>query len=170
VDITVSEGDVLNVAGLALNVIHTPGHSPGHVCFYLREEKALFTGDHVVGAGTTAIGPPKGDMALYIDSLRKLLKYDTELLCPGHGPVVRVPARKIQELIDHRLDREEQVLGLLRDGKETVEELVKEIYPELPERLINAAKGQAKAHLVKLENEGRVASRTEGEEEHYSPL
>lgn len=156
VDHVVEEGDVLEAGGLHLEVVHTPGHAPGHICLFLRERRALFTGDHVVGRGTTAISPPQGDMAAYVHSLRKLLVYDAEVLCPGHGPVVRTPRQKVEELIEHRLDRERQVLGLLERGLNTIDELRLEIYPELEARLANAARGQMLAHLTKLVDEGRV--------------
>lgn len=167
---TLEDGETIEVDGLHLEVIHTPGHSPGHICLYLRERRMLFTGDHVVGRGTTAIMPPKGDMALYIDSLRRLFDYEAELLCPGHGPVVRVPQLKIQELIDHRLDRERQVLDGLRRGQRQIETLLQEIYPELSPRLLPLARGQILAHLIKLEREDRVRAEVSGEETSYRLL
>lgn len=164
------DGEIIEVDGLHLEVIHTPGHSPGHICLFLREHRMLFTGDHVVGRGTTAISPPQGDMALYVDSLRRLLGYEAELLCPGHGPVVRLPQLKIQELIEHRLDREQQVLDGLRRGKAQIEALLKDIYPELETRLLSAARGQILAHLIKLEREGKVRAEVSGEETLYQVL
>ncbi len=156
VDTVVEDGDTLAVDGHEIEVIHSPGHSPGHICLYLRGAKALFSGDNVPGAGTTAIAPPQGDMGQYVESLRRLLAYDIETIYPGHGPAIKEPRRKIQELVDHRLDREEQVLGCLRRGKGTIEEMVREIYPELDRRLLGAARGQVLAHLIKLERERRV--------------
>ncbi len=159
----VQEGDVLDLGGgVHLEFIHTPGHSPGHMCIYLREKKLLFTGDHVLGAGTIDINTRHGDMALYIESLKKLLAYDVGMILPGHGPLVKEPRKKIQELIQHRMDREEQVLGLLRQGKNTVEEMLSYIYPELDQRLWREAREQIGAHLIKLEREGRVKTLEEG--------
>lgn len=163
-----ADGDVLAVGEAELEVIHTPGHSPGHICLYLRPAGVLFAGDQVVGAGTTAINPPEGDMAVYIRSLRRLLDYDVTLLCPGHGPPVRDARRKIEELIQHRLEREEQVLAGLRRGRCTIKDLVSDIYPELDSRLLPAAEGQVLAHLTKLEQEGRVSSLAKGEETRYA--
>ena len=154
----VEEGDILALDGLCLEVIHTPGHSPGHLCILLREGGILFSGDHVLGMGTTAMRPPEGDMAQYIDSLRKLLDYDIKMICPGHGPPITAPRRKLEELIQHRLEREQQVLTGLSRGTVTAKELVAEIYPELDSRLYEMAQGQVMAHLVKLEREGKVAS------------
>ena len=157
-DKVVEDGNTLAVDSVSLEVIHTPGHSPGHVCILLKEEGILFSGDHVLGLGTTAMRPPEGDMAQYIDSLRKLLEYDIQLICPGHGPPIRAPRRKLEELIQHRLEREQQVLSRLQAGRATIEELVHDIYPELDSRLYQAAEGQVLAHLTKLEREGKVAS------------
>jgi len=167
IDATVEEGEALAVGSLRLRVIHTPGHSPGHICLFLEGGGVLFSGDHVLGAGTTAISPPKGDMVQYLASLRKLFDYPIQLICPGHGPAVREPQRKLQELLEHRREREEQILSLLKQGVATVEALVKEIYPELHERLLEQAHGQVRAHLIKLAGEGRVAAQT-GDEEAYS--
>jgi len=167
-DRVVAEGDVLSLDGVRLQVIHTPGHSPGHICIYIKEEGVLFSGDHVLGMGTTAMRPPQGDMALYIDSLRKLLDYDIQMICPGHGPPIREARRKLEELIQHRLEREEQVITGLRQGKATVSELVAEIYPELDHRLYEAAKGQVLAHLIKLEREGKVSTTGREEDARYT--
>jgi glyoxylase-like metal-dependent hydrolase (beta-lactamase superfamily II) len=164
VDKVVEDGDTIG----GLQVIHTPGHSPGHICIYMKEERILFTGDHVLGMGTTAMRPPQGDMAQYIDSLRKLLNYDIGMICPGHGPQIREGRRKLEELIQHRLEREEQVIAGLKRGKATIKELVTEIYPELDRRLHEAAKGQILAHLIKLEREGKVSSLGTGEDARYS--
>jgi glyoxylase-like metal-dependent hydrolase (beta-lactamase superfamily II) len=125
----------------------------------------LFSGDNALGMGTTAISPPpRGDMARYIESLRRMQALDAALLCPGHGPIVHEPNRKIQELIDHRRERDEQVLALLQEGKGTLTQLVRGIYPELERRLERMARGQILSHLYKLEREGKVAMREEGEE------
>ena len=101
-------------------------------------------------------------MAQYIDSLRKLLNWDVDMICPGHGPIIREPRRKLQELIQHRLERERQVLNCLEQGKVTIEEMVQEIYPELDHRLYEMAKGQVQAHLNKLEEEGRLTLHEKG--------
>lgn len=164
VDRVVEDGDIID----GLQMIHTPGHSPGHICIYMKEEGLLFSGDHVLGMGTTAMRPPEGDMAQYIDSLRKLLNYDIRTIYPGHGPPIREVRRKLEELIQHRLEREEQVITGLVQGKATVMELVAEIYPELDKRLYEAAKGQVLAHLIKLEREGRVSSLGAVEDARYT--
>jgi len=161
-DELVSDGDALTIGGLRLRMVHTPGHTAGHLSPFLEEGRVLFAGDNVLGMGTTVVPPPPhGDMAQYIASLRKMQSLDAELMCCGHGPVVREPNRKLQELIDHRHEREEQILSLARAGNETVKQLVRAIYPELDKRLMGMATSQVLSHLSKLEREGRV--RTEGE-------
>ncbi|MBI2906904.1 MAG: MBL fold metallo-hydrolase [Chloroflexi bacterium] len=162
------DGQEIALGGASLRIIHTPGHSPGEICVYLKEKRVLFTGDHILGIGTTVVMPPQGDMAQYIDSLRKLLAFDIDLICPGHGPVVRQARRKIEELIEHRLEREQQILGSLARGRRRVEDLVAELYPELDSRLRAAATGQTISHLRKLVREEKVASRDIGGNEQYA--
>ena len=156
-DVLVDDGDVLTVGGARIQVVATPGHTSDHVCFYLEGEEVLFTGDHILGFGTPVIAPD-GDMAQYIESLRKLLDYPIRLICPGHGPLVRAPHRKIRELIAHRMEREQQLLTLLGGGGKSVEQLAAEIYPELDPRLMDLALSQLRAHLQKIVQEGRAAA------------
>jgi glyoxylase-like metal-dependent hydrolase (beta-lactamase superfamily II) len=156
-DVRVEDGDVLQVGGLHLRGVHAPGHTAGHLCIVLEEERLLFAGDNVLGVGTAAIAPPPhGDMGEYIRSLRKMQSLDAELLAPGHGPLVKEPRRKLQELIDHRQQREDQILRLIADGKADVKSLVKAIYPELDKRLLQMATGQALSHLHKLQSDGKL--------------
>ena len=156
-DVRVSDGDVLQVGSLHVRCVHTPGHTAGHLCLFLEEERALFAGDNVLGVGTAAISPPPhGDMGEYIRSLKKMQALDAAILCAGHGPAVKEPNRKIQELIDHRQQREEQIVALLAKGKDDVKSLLKAIYPELDKRLHGMATGQILSHLHKLQSEGSV--------------
>ncbi|MGQ9572610.1 MAG: MBL fold metallo-hydrolase [Dehalococcoidia bacterium] len=167
-DRLVQGGDTIRVGGLTIEVIDTPGHTLGSICLYLREEQVLFTGDTVLGLGTVAIlPPPHGDMALYIQSLDRLKSYPATLLCPGHGPAVRDVARKLQELIDHRHERERQILAAVGQGRGRLEDMLADIYPELDRRLLNMARGQLLAHLAKLQSEGKVARRGQGEDSPY---
>jgi len=163
-DIRVQDGDVIKVGGFSVQCLHTPGHTAGHLCFYLPEDKALFSGDNVLGVGTAAIPPPPhGDMGQYIESLRRMMTVDAEVVLPGHGPSVKEPRRKIQELIDHRQQREDQIVRLLADGRDSVQLLLKAIYPELDKRLMGMARGQVLAHLHKLESEGKVRLEGKGD-------
>lgn len=163
-DILLSDGQTLAVNGQELEVVHTPGHTLGSICLYERKARILFTGDTILGVGTVAISPPPyGDMALYLRSLERLKGYDIAMMLPGHGPPVEEPQRKIQELIDHRHEREEQIIQLIAAGKAGLTQLLAEIYPELDRRIMPMARRQVLAHLSKLRDEGRVALTGEGD-------
>ena len=156
-DILVEDSDILDIGGISLEIIHTPGHTSGNICIHMKEEGILFTGDHILGIGTTVIDVFDGDMAQYIDSLKKLLNRGIKLICPGHGPLIRQPELKIKELISHRQQREQQILSCLNQGKTSVAEMVSEIYPELDPRLVTMANMQVMAHLKKLVLEEKAA-------------
>ncbi len=157
VPVSVIEHDaVVTTEGATLRAVFTPGHAPDHLCYYLVEEKALFTGDVVLGAGTTIIPDETGDLGQYMDSLRRLLALDVEKIYPAHGPVIKDAKRKIQEYISHRELRERQVLEAIKDGPLEVTAIVKKIYTDVPEFLHPAAAQSMRSHLKKLRNEGRV--------------
>lgn len=168
-DLTASDGDLFTIGDAHIRVVHTPGHTAGSACYLLEEEKVLFTGDTLLGLGTVAISPPPwGDMVQYMQSLHRLKEMDLALMCPGHGPTIQAPRRKVEELIAHRGERDRQILDCLAKGVTRVEDMVAAIYPELDKRLIPSARGQVRSHLYKLEVEGRVKSRQEGEETLYT--
>ena len=154
------DGEIVRAGDAALRAIHTPGHSPDHVAFALEGERALFTGDAVLGRGTSVIDPPEGDLAAYLRSLRRMLDLAPRILYPGHGPVVLDGAAKLREYLEHRAMREEQVLAALEAGRRTIPEMVEEIYRGYPPELRPLAERSVLAHLVKLEAEGRVVRRT----------
>jgi hydroxyacylglutathione hydrolase len=160
-DFTFRGGDRIAFDGKELEVIHTPGHSSGHCCFFLRQQGVLFTGDHILGTGTSIIVPPDGDMHLYMASLADLLSYPVKVICPGHGPVVWQAREKILEYLEHRRQREEAVLEGVRSGIRRTEELVKRIYTDIPESFHAMAYFSVEAHLVKLIQEGKVRRRQE---------
>ena len=153
----IGHGAVVHTEGATLRAVHTPGHAPDHLCYYLEEERALFTGDVVLGAGTTVIPDDTGDLSDYMDSLRRLLELDLETIYPAHGPVIRNPKEKIGEYIAHRELRERQVLEALK-GSAPLDAMaiVKKIYVDVPEYLHPAAASSVRSHLRKLEREGRV--------------
>lgn len=164
-DVRVEDGDVLEVGSQRLRCVHAPGHTAGHLCVLLEGDGVLFAGDNVLGVGTAAISPPPhGDMAEYVRSLKKMQALEASLLAAGHGPVVKDPHRKIQELIDHRQQREDQIVALIAKGKDSAKTLVKAIYPELDKRLLQMATGQVISHLHKLQSEGRLRLEGEGAE------
>src|SRR5271167_903583 len=132
---------VVHTEGATLRAVFTPGHAPDHLCYYLEEERAVFTGDVVLGAGTTVIPDDTGDLGEYMDSLRRLLALDLETIYPAHGPVIRNPREKLHEYIAHRELRERQILGALAgNGNRPLEAMtiVKKIYTDVPEYLHRA--------------------------------
>lgn len=148
--------------GDALSTLSTPGHSADHLCFLWREAKALFCGDLVLGAGSAMIAPPDGDMAAYLDTLRRLRSLHLLVLYPGHGPPVEDPAAKIDEYVAHRLEREAQILDALRAGAVTIPEIRERVYGPLERALAYGAEANIEAHLTKLLAEGRVAVSSAG--------
>jgi endoribonuclease LACTB2 len=151
------DGARVTGTGYTLRAIHTPGHAPDHLCFYLEEERALFTGDVVLGVGTTVIPLDGGDLGQYLDTLRRLLTLDVQRIYPGHGPVIDNAKAKIQQYLDHRLEREKQILAELSSGTKTIMEMVRSIYRDYPTNLHAPAAQSVESHLIKLERERRVA-------------
>ena len=163
VSMAVSDGDTLDLGGATLQFVEAPGHTLGSLCVFHKEEGVLFTGDTVLGKGSTSISPDQGDMELYIRSLERLIGLDSSMIAPGHGPVVDQPRSKLEVLIRHRLDRESQILELLRNGSRSIDDLYGAMYPELDNRLQGSAKGQIRSHLIKLEREKRVVASRSGD-------
>jgi glyoxylase-like metal-dependent hydrolase (beta-lactamase superfamily II) len=155
-DITLRDGEVVNGKGWMVEAIHTPGHISNHLCFALREDNALLSGDHVMGWSTAVISPPDGNMRSYFESLRKLLPRDESLYIPTHGAEIRDPRPFVQAYIDHRLDRERQIMACLRDGLDTVPAMVQRMYKDVPAILHPAAGRSVLAHLIQFVAEGRV--------------
>ncbi|MGH7916347.1 MAG: MBL fold metallo-hydrolase [Candidatus Binataceae bacterium] len=155
----IDDGAVVTTEGATLRAVFTPGHAPDHLCYYLIEEKALFTGDVILGAGTTIIPDGTGDLGQYMNSLRRLLELDVEKIYPAHGPVIPHAKQKIREYIAHRELRDRQVVEALQNGPLEVVAIVKMIYTDVPEFLHPAAAQSVRSHLKKLRNEGRVTER-----------
>ncbi|HWL42684.1 MAG TPA: MBL fold metallo-hydrolase [Ilumatobacter sp.] len=139
-----------------LRAVHTPGHTPNHLCFALAEESTLFTGDHVMGWSTTVVSPPDGDMAAYLESLRKVAGRDDAVLWPTHGPSVTSPGGYLDFLIEHRLDRERQILALVEGGTTEVGDIVAVLYADVDPALHEPAARSVQAHLHKLRADGRL--------------
>jgi glyoxylase-like metal-dependent hydrolase (beta-lactamase superfamily II) len=155
-DVRVKDGEIIAGNGFTFECVHTPGHTSNHMCFALREEKALFTGDHIMGWSTTVVTPPDGDMAQYIASVRKLEARDDRTLYPTHGAPITDPKPFLAAYVAHRLDRERQVLACIADGVATIPDMVARMYADVDKRLHPAASRSVLAHLIKLEQEGRV--------------
>ncbi|MFM2077750.1 MAG: hypothetical protein RJA49_1640 [Actinomycetota bacterium] len=157
-DIRVVTGDVVAAGeGWTLEALHTPGHTSNHTCFWMPEQRALFSGDHIMGWSTTVIGPPDGDMRAYFDSLAVVQRLDPAVLWPTHGsPVTDVPPY-IAAFIAHRREREAKVLAAVRDGVALVPDIVRQLYVGVDEKLHKAAGRSVLAHLIKLVADGEVA-------------
>jgi glyoxylase-like metal-dependent hydrolase (beta-lactamase superfamily II) len=151
----------------SLEAIHTPGHAAGHLVFHERHYRLLLVGDMISTVSSIVIAPPEGDLAVYLQSLRRLQGYDCRLLLPAHGNVSARPADTLSEALAHRARREEQLLEALRANPRTVAELTAELYRGLPEGLMRFARWQVEAGLEKLRREGRIEPRGEGAEQSW---
>ncbi len=155
-DVRLGDGDVVEGRGWTFEAVHTPGHTSNHLCFALHEERALFSGDHVMGWSTTVVAPPDGNMRAYVASLRKLLTRGDARLWPTHGPPIDDPAPFIDALVDHRMQREAQILQCLRDGLYRIPDMVAVMYADVDTVLHFAAGRSVLAHLIDLVDAGRV--------------
>jgi glyoxylase-like metal-dependent hydrolase (beta-lactamase superfamily II) len=158
-DRVLDEGDTIEGTEFGLEVLHTPGHAPNHLCFLLEEERVLFSGDTVLEGMSSVITPQRGgDMAQYLATLTRLEKLRLARIAPGHGDVIDEPRSRIQEYVAHRRDRERQVLLQLGEGSARIPELVDALYgdQDLHPKLVEAAGWQVHAHLLKLKAEGKV--------------
>jgi glyoxylase-like metal-dependent hydrolase (beta-lactamase superfamily II) len=150
VDVPLEDGSTFG----PLEVLGTPGHAPDHLAFLYG--RAGLTGDAVLGEGSVFISPDPGAMASYLDGLQRLRERNLDVLCPGHGPIVRDPAAKLDEYASHRLDRERRLLAALASGMRGVDELLDEVWDDAPAELRPAAAITLAAHLDKLAEEGRL--------------
>jgi glyoxylase-like metal-dependent hydrolase (beta-lactamase superfamily II) len=163
----IRDGHELRVGGATLQAILAPGHSHDSMVFFVRQVSALFTGDSVLGSGTSLIDPPDGDLVHYLRSLRKMQELRSRVIYPGHGSVVYDAQGKLEEYVAHRGRREQQVLASLEDGLSTVDDMVFDIYEEYPPEVYPLAARTVLAHLLKLEREGRVERFRDQDLEHW---
>ncbi|MBL1256209.1 MBL fold metallo-hydrolase [Methylocystis sp. Sn-Cys] len=157
-DVILGEGDRLDLPDATIETLETPGHTANHLCFALLEEKALFTGDHIMGWSTTVVAPPDGSMADYMESLENLRLRDDRIFWPGHGEPVRDPARYLRALVHHRHAREAAILQRLAEGDDTIPQMVARLYEGVDKRLHGAAAMNVFAHLEDLVGRGLVES------------
>jgi len=155
---TIEHGDVVETEGARLRAIFTPSHAPDHLCFMIEEEQNLFSGDNVLGIGTTVIPAESGNLGDYMDSLQRILRENPGQIYPAHGPRIESGVAKIEEYLVHRRKREEQVLAAVAAGDRDAMTMVKRIYVGYPETLYSAAAQSVTSHLKKLERDGLVRS------------
>jgi glyoxylase-like metal-dependent hydrolase (beta-lactamase superfamily II) len=165
-DRVLSDGDVLEVTGVSLTALHTPGHTSDHLSFLASygagrgSGGVLFSGDTVLGGSTAVISPPDGDMVAYMSSLERMLRLDppAKVIAPGHGELIEEPAEAINDYLTRRRAREMDVLGALGNGPVSATDLVGLIYSDLARGLHGVAARTVWAHLRKLGSEGRAYS------------
>lgn len=155
-DQTLADDATIPVGGRVLRTLHTPGHRFDHLCFLLEDAATVFAGDLVAGSGTVVIAPPEGDLLDYLTSLRRLRALDLRQILPAHGPSVDAPNALLDYYIQHRMEREEQVVAKLDSGAATIPTLVAKIYADVDPQLHPVAALSIEAHLLKLQREGRA--------------
>ncbi|MBU6405971.1 MAG: MBL fold metallo-hydrolase [Alphaproteobacteria bacterium] len=155
-DVAIEDGAVFQGAGWTIEAVSTPGHTSHHMAYALREENALFPGDHIMGWSTTVISPPDGNMGDYLKSLEKVRDRNFDTLWPTHGPPVRDVQPFVQAYIDHRRGREAQILAQLALGPASIKTMVPTLYADVDPRLHPAACHSVLAHMLQLVKEGRV--------------
>lgn len=158
-DRVLADGEAVSGPGWTLRAVATPGHMSNHLCYAYEEERALFSGDHVMGWSTSVILPPDGNMGDYLASLAKLAARDDAVYYPAHGPRVDAPAKLVRATIAHRKAREAQIVRALEEGPMRIEEIVARSYAGLDARLVPAAAASVHAHLIALAERGRVVER-----------
>lgn len=156
-----ADGDVVRVGNLNVTALYTPGHAADHLSFLLPEDGAIFTGDLILGQGSSMVTYPEGDVAAYLRSLDRLAALRPRMLFPGHWDPVTDAMGKIDEYRRHRLEREAQVVAEVRKGPGTAQELTRRVYGDLDDKLMRAAEMTLRAHLRKLVDDGVVRERGE---------
>ncbi len=156
-DVVLADGDIVSDDGWTLEAVHTPGHASNHLCYFLREERVLCSGDHVMGWSTSVISPPDGNLGDYLGSLQKLLdRPQDRRYLPTHGPEIAEPHALVRAFLAHRAERSEQILDALAAGPATIVELVPRLYGEVSKRLWRGAAGSMYAHLIQLHELGLI--------------
>ena len=160
-DRILTDGERISGPDWTIEAVAPPGHTSNHLCYSLTQSGALFTGDHVMAWSTSVVSPPDGDMSAYMASLQKLYDRDDKRLYPAHGPAVDKPRQLVRGMLGHRRSREAQILRLLSEGPQAIPAMVAVMYKGLDPRLTGAAGRSVLAHLVDLEQQGRVTCEAE---------
>jgi glyoxylase-like metal-dependent hydrolase (beta-lactamase superfamily II) len=158
-DRVLEDGDRVAGEDWTIEALATPGHTSNHLCYALLEERALFTGDHIMGWSTTVVSPPDGDMAAYMRSMQRLVDRDDSVYYPAHGDQVDNPQRLARGMMGHRKHREGQIIRHLTGGSSAIPDMVSEMYKGIDPRLHPAAGRSVLAHLIDLEARGLVHER-----------
>lgn len=153
-DRAIINNEKFNLNGEFISAIHTPGHMGNHICF--QYDKILFSGDHIMGWATSMVSPPYGDLTQFMNSCRVLQKENFKMLLPGHGDPVNDPKERITFLINHRLERERHIKSTIEMGPLTAMEITSLVYTDIDPALINAAARNVFAHLIDLNNRGKI--------------
>jgi glyoxylase-like metal-dependent hydrolase (beta-lactamase superfamily II) len=152
-DSLIKDTDIIKANDWELQAFHTPGHMGNHLCLYWSNNKALFSGDLVMGWATSLVSPPDGDLTDFMSSLKKLmLRFHDEIYYPGHGAPILNPRERLLELYNHRKNREAQILSILGGSSSTINTITKIIYGDIDRKLIGAAKRNVLAHIIDLTN------------------
>jgi len=161
-DRQLGDGDLLETEEFIIRAVHTPGHASNHLCYRHEEHRWLFTGDHIMSGSTVVIDPPDGNMLHYLDSLERLKALDLAALLPGHGSQIDNPEDAVNQLIEHRLNREAKVVAALGDHPDLeLKELTPYVYDNVDASLHRLASRSLLAHLLKLEAEKRAVSKAD---------
>ena len=160
-DVIVRHGELIEGQDWSVECVHTPGHTSNHICYAFGAARTLFSGDHVMGWSTSVISPPDGDMAHYMASLELLLMRDDAIYWPTHGPAITDPKPHVRAFIEHRREREREILRCLAAGSQRIAEMVPTMYANVPAYLHAAAARSAFATIALLVDRGDVVSESE---------
>ncbi|GCF07409.1 MBL fold metallo-hydrolase [Dictyobacter arantiisoli] len=166
-DREIADGTIFPAGNDQLRAIHTPGHRFDHLSFWLEQRHILFAGDLLAGSGTVVIIPPEGDMLDYLDSLRRFQQLPIKEIVPAHGPIITDPQQRLRTYIEHRQQREQQIIAVLQAHPQgdDLSSIVQQIYTDIDPRLHVMAAQSVKAHLLKLAREGKAHS---PDDEHWT--
>lgn len=169
-DVEIRDGEVIEGDGWTLSAIHTPGHTSNHLCFALKEENTLFSGDHIMGWSTSVVSPPDGDMGDYLRSLQTVFDHHFDVIRPTHGPAITDVDKFVQAYMDHRFAREAQIMKALESGLTSIFDIVSQLYADIDKRLHPAAAHSVLSHLIHMRQDRRIdADGPDGLKQSYYP-